>query len=87
MGYTKVTIMEEVPDEISDGGINRKFREILKQFNPRFIFAFFHRDCMMDAVAFEIGYICCLYGDDIKDRLKFLYEKDFKFEIRFYCLY
>lgn len=33
----------------------------------------------MHAVLFEIGYVCCLYGDIIKQKLKFLYEEDYDF--------
>ena len=79
IGFVNVSIMEDISNDISDRGINQKFAEILRQYDPNFIFAFFHKGEKMDAVVFEIGYVCCLYGDSIKNRLKILHEVGYDF--------
>lgn len=79
MGYLKVIIMEDVSNDITESGISQKFAEILRQYDPHFIFAFFHIGEKMDAVAFEIGYVCALYGESIRDQLKFLHEDGYDF--------
>lgn len=87
MGYTNARIMEDVSDNIYDCGLDRTFAGILREFDPNFIFVFFHKGEKMDAVVFELGYICCLYQDIIRDKLKFLYyemEYDFAKETTAY---
>jgi len=80
MGYANILIMEDISNSITDGGICQKFADILRQHDPHFIFAFFHRGEKMDAVAFEIGYVCALYDDSsIRNQLKFLHEEGYDF--------
>ena len=66
-------------DKTDDDGICYKFEQILKQKRPELIITFFHNYVKRDAILFELGFICGLYGIfDTKDKLKFLYT-DFDF--------
>lgn len=85
MGFNKVTIMEEYKEKISKmteyGGIDEKFEWLVEQNQPEVFFAFFHKDTRMDAVIFEIGWICGRFGTKkINTKLKFLFESGYDFQ-------
>ncbi|HEY7108576.1 MAG TPA: hypothetical protein VH415_04030 [Nitrososphaeraceae archaeon] len=73
--------MEDIKDIRADIGIDEKYERILKDYDPTLVIAFFHYDARMDAVLFEIGFLCGLYGTkNIGHRLRILYEPQFKFK-------
>ena len=78
--------MEEVADQLTDSGIDEKFGRIADTYDPALFIAFFHsnkrsRPVNMEAVIFEIGYICGKYGSrHIGERLRILSEKKYDWE-------
>lgn len=85
MGFRDILIMEEHTEpatiETEYGGIDEKFEWLIKTYRPSVFFAFFHKDSFMDAVTFEIGWICGKFGTkSIGKKLRFLFEKGYDFE-------
>jgi hypothetical protein len=84
MGFKKVIIMEDIVSKAnkssSYGRLEQKFEWLMKRYNPRLFFAFFHNEAPMDAVIFEIGCICCRYGSrNIGKKLRFMFEKNYNY--------
>jgi hypothetical protein len=80
LGY-KPIIMEDIEEKRHESGLDEKFERIMKQYDPRLFFAFFHKDTSMEAVIFEIGCICCKYGTHkIGKRLRLLAKKDYDWD-------
>jgi hypothetical protein len=76
-----IVIMEDVKDIRDDAGIDEKYERILKDFDPMLVVAFFHKKARRDAVMFEIGFLCGLYGtQNIGIRLRILHELNFNFK-------
>jgi hypothetical protein len=79
-GYTNVFIMEGVEDVEDEKTLDEKFARIIDQRRPELIFAFFHPDVRMDAVIFEIGWLCGRYTSAaISKKLRVIYEKEYDF--------
>jgi hypothetical protein len=76
-----IVIMEDIKDIRNDTGIDEKYERILKDYDPVLVIAFFHRKARMDAVLFEIGFLCGFYGTrNIGHRLNILHESKFNFK-------
>jgi hypothetical protein len=84
-GYYKeenIIIMEDLKKSLLDASIVEMFERIVREFDPTLIIAFFHKRAKkMDAVMFEIGFICCRYGAyNVHEKLRLLYEKKYNFD-------
>jgi hypothetical protein len=72
--------MEQLKNLQSIKSLDKKFETIIKKYNPKLIVAFFMSGALMDAVLFEIGFLCGRYGtDNIVNRLRFIYDKNYDF--------
>jgi len=74
-----VIIMEDLiknEKKIDYGSLDDKFEWIVKNYNPRFFFAIFHKNVKnIDGVIFEIGWLCGKLGSNIiSKKLRFLFE-------------
>ncbi len=77
-GFKKIIIMEDIDDKDRHLSLDDKFRNIIDENDPRFIFAFFHNNRNMEGLAFEIGWICCYYKPlRLFSKLRFYYEKNY----------
>ena len=82
-GYYKdenIVIMEDLEKNILDVSIVEMFERTVREFDPTLFIAFFHKRAKMDAVMFEIGFICCRYGSyNVHRKLRLLHEKKYNF--------
>jgi hypothetical protein len=72
-GYPEnnVVIMEDIKD--NKNFIYNKFGKILKQYEPKLFFSFFHENVSMDGVIFELGWLCGMYSrQEITERLRII---------------
>jgi hypothetical protein len=61
-GFRRIIIMEEsLDDEYRDIRLDDKLRRIIEGFDPDLFVAFFHGNARMDGVAFELGWLCCVF--------------------------
>jgi hypothetical protein len=74
--------MEDIEDKRDFKSIDEKFDYILNHYDPKAIVAFFRNNAQMDAVIFEVGYICGKYGPaKTADRFWFAFEEGYDFTI------
>jgi hypothetical protein len=70
-----IIIMEQIETVTEIKSLDKKFETIIKKYDPQLIVAFFMSGAFMDAVLFEIGFLCGRYGaDNIENRLRFVYD-------------
>lgn len=67
--------MEEIEDKIEDRSLDDKFYRIREEYDPALFVAFFYSGLEMDGVAFEIGWLCCMYHSlGLSQKLRVLVE-------------
>ncbi len=76
-GYKKIILMEDIKNK-DDEWLDVKFKRIIETHKPEIFVAFFHKHTKMNAVIFEIGWICGYYGPDkVGKKIRFLHEENF----------
>lgn len=77
-GYKKIVIMENEKDGEDEIGLDEKFERIIKEHKPELFIALFHKKTKMNAVIFEVGWICGKYGPKkVGSKIRFLHDEKF----------
>jgi hypothetical protein len=76
-----IIIMEQLKNLKNVKRLDKKFEIIIKEYDPQLIVAFFMTGAFMDAVLFEIGFLCGKYNTDkIEARLRFVHDRRYMFD-------